>query len=105
MPERKNPSETLERLRSRILDGPGQLEGALRRRAFHNDFATLPTPIGVYVDKVHRHAYEVTDDDTEGLRQAGLSEDQIFELTVAAALGAGLSRFERAQAARSKSYQ
>jgi alkylhydroperoxidase family enzyme len=52
--------------------------------------------LACYVDKVARHAYKVTDEDVEALRQAGYSEDQIFEPTVSAALDAGL---ERARAA------
>ena len=36
------------------------------------------------------------DEDVEALRQAGYSEDQIFELTVSAALGAGFRRLKSA---------
>jgi alkylhydroperoxidase family enzyme len=43
---------------------------------------------------VHRHAYRVVDADVEALRDAGWSEEAIFELTIAAALGAGLRRLE-----------
>ena len=39
-----------------------------------------------YLDKVRSGAYTVTDDDVEALRAAGLSEDEIFEQTVAAAV-------------------
>ena len=53
-----------------------------------------------YVSKVHRHAYEVTDCDVVALRESGLTEDEIFELTVAAAVGAGLRRLDLARAAR-----
>ncbi len=55
----------------------------------------LPAALGAYVDKVARHAYKVTDDDIAALRQAGYSEDAIFEVTLSAALGAGMSRLER----------
>jgi alkylhydroperoxidase family enzyme len=47
-----------------------------------------------YVEKVRRNAYRVTDRDVLELRESGLSEDEIFELTVAAAVGAGLERLE-----------
>jgi alkylhydroperoxidase family enzyme len=43
---------------------------------------------------VRRNAYRVTDRDVLELREGGLSEDEIFELTVAAAVGAGLERLE-----------
>ena len=39
------------------------------------------------------HAYRVTDGDVESLLASGLSEDEIFEATVAAAVTAGLERF------------
>jgi alkylhydroperoxidase family enzyme len=101
VPRRQEPAETLGRLRNRILEGPGQLETSVRRAAFLDDLDSLPDPLAAYVDRVHRHAYEMTDQDTETLREAGLSEDQVFELTVAAAVGAGLVRFDLARAARS----
>jgi alkylhydroperoxidase family enzyme len=47
-----------------------------------------------YVETVRRHAYRVTDVQVEALRDAGLSEDDVFELTVAAAVGAGLARLD-----------
>jgi alkylhydroperoxidase family enzyme len=43
---------------------------------------------------VRRHAYKVTDAQIEALRAADFSEDDIFELTVAAAVGAGLDRLD-----------
>jgi threonine synthase len=56
-----------------------------------------PTPAGFepYLDKVRNRAYSVTDADVEALKAAGHSEDQIFEQTVSAAVGAGLHRLER----------
>src|ERR1700682_1764860 len=46
------------------------------------------------VEKIAERPWTVTDEDFSKLRQAGYSEDQIFELTVAAAAGAGVRRFE-----------
>ena len=40
--------------------------------------------ISPYLDKVRRHAYEVTDEDVQALKDAGHSEDEIFERTVSA---------------------
>jgi alkylhydroperoxidase family enzyme len=77
-----------------VLLGPGSLPAELRQAAARN--CGLPPRAAAYVEKVARHAYKVTDEDMEALRQAGYSEDQIYELTVSAALGAGL---ERARAA------
>jgi alkylhydroperoxidase family enzyme len=50
-----------------------------------------------YLAKVHEHAYTVTDEDLAALKAAGLSEDEIFEQTVAAAISEGLRRFDAAQ--------
>ncbi len=51
-----------------------------------------PPEFATYLDKVRRHAYEVTDQDVEELKGAGYSEDDIFEHTVSAATAAGLER-------------
>jgi alkylhydroperoxidase family enzyme len=59
----------------------------------------LPPEIASYIDKIARHAYKVTDADIKNLRDAGYSEDAIFELTLCAALGAGMARLERGMAA------
>jgi hypothetical protein len=55
----------------------------------------IPTSLQVFLEKVVRYAYKVTDDDIQGLSQAGYSEEAIFEITVSAALGAGIGRLER----------
>ena len=49
-----------------------------------------------YLKKVHERAYEVTDEDVEALRAAGVSEDEIFEQTVGAAIVEGLRRHDAA---------
>lgn len=52
----------------------------------------VPPDLAPYLEKVARCAYKVTDEDVQSLREAGYTEDQIFEATVCAALGAGLTR-------------
>ncbi len=87
-----------------VLNGPGQSESQLRqavaqRVAAHcgrisaNDLL-LPEVLEIYVDKIALHAYRVTDEDLDALRAAGYSEDVIFELTISAALSAGIIRLE-----------
>ncbi len=61
--------------------------------------ADVPAELVPLVDQIAQHAYEVTDADVEALKQAGYSEQAIFEITASAALGAGLSRLERGLAA------
>lgn len=80
-----------------VLDSPGETPAELRRAALQH--ATIPGPLAGYVDKVRRHAYRVTDADVAALQQAGHSDDSLFEVTVAAAVGAALYRLERGLAA------
>ncbi|HWX09118.1 MAG TPA: carboxymuconolactone decarboxylase family protein [Gaiellaceae bacterium] len=54
----------------------------------------MPAAATDYTNTIRRGAYLVTDAQVEALRAAGLSEDEIFELTVSAAVGAGLERLE-----------
>ena len=53
-----------------------------------------PPDFAAYLDKVRAHAYKVTDAEVEALKAAGHSEDEIFELTVSAAVGASLDRLD-----------
>jgi alkylhydroperoxidase family enzyme len=56
-----------------------------------------PAPsLAPYLEKVRANAYKVTDADVEQLRAAGLTEDEIFEQTVAAAISEGLRRLDKA---------
>jgi alkylhydroperoxidase family enzyme len=59
----------------------------------------MPHVLATYVDKIALHAYKVTDEDIKALRHAGYSEDAIFEVTLSAALGAGMARLDRGMAA------
>lgn len=68
-----------------LLRGPGQLSPTTRQALALG--TEVPEPLGAYAQKLRRHAYRVTDDDILALRRAGFSEDQIFEATLAVALG------------------
>jgi alkylhydroperoxidase family enzyme len=50
----------------------------------------VPLAASVYVEKVRGDARAVTDRDVARLRAAGMSEDEIFELTVSVAVDVGL---------------
>jgi hypothetical protein len=82
---------------ARILEGEGSATHAQRRAAFDN--AGLGKPLRTLIDKIARHAYKVTDDDIAGVRASGVSEDQIFELAVCAAIGEATRRYDTALAA------
>jgi alkylhydroperoxidase family enzyme len=100
-------AEALERVRRAILETPGDLDPALRQAAtaYAAELAVggqpsgLPDELVPYVEKVARHAYKVVDADIDRLREAGYSEDAIFELTLATALGAAQARLDRGLAA------
>jgi len=99
-----------EALRHGLMTGPGHTSSELRRavearsgllsgRPAAASLPELPPRVAAYVEKIARHAYRVTDEDIEGLRRDGYSEDAVFEITLSAALGAGLARLERGMAA------
>jgi hypothetical protein len=62
--------------------------------------ATAPPPdeLASYLTKVRERAYTVTDDDVAAQKER-VDEDVIFEQTVAAAIGEGLRRLDRAHEA------
>jgi alkylhydroperoxidase family enzyme len=66
----------------------------LREAAGPDD--SVPEAARAYVDTVRSNASLVTDADVEELKAAGYDEDRIFELTVAAAVAAGLERRDAA---------
>jgi alkylhydroperoxidase family enzyme len=84
-------------LASRILEGDGKASSSERRAAFNN--SGLAESAGRLVDKVARHAYRVTDEDIAAARDSGLSEDQIFESVVCAAVGQATRQYDTALAA------
>jgi alkylhydroperoxidase family enzyme len=82
----------MRRLVDAVLAGPGTLDPTIRRAVAEG--ADVPEALRGYLDKVAQHAYKVTDEDVEALREAGYSEDQIFEATLSCALGACQRRLE-----------
>ena len=85
-----------------MLGGFGTTPEALRRAVLERAAGTrdgVPPELTTYVDTVARHAYKVTDQDVAALQAAGHSDDGIFEITVAAAVGAAMHRLERGMAA------
>jgi hypothetical protein len=90
-----------------VLRSPGHVDPAHRQEAFARagchagspdpGSSLLDEPLRAYVDQVALQAGAVTDADIAALLDQGLSEDGIFELTVAAALGAGRARLQRAR--------
>ena len=88
---------TQKALVKRILEGDGKASPSERRAAFNN--TGLANPLGTLVDKVAKHAYRVTDEDITAAKVSGLTEDQVFEIVVCAAVGQATRQYETAFAA------
>jgi hypothetical protein len=93
----RGPRFYLDELRHAVLDSRGVTDPALRK-AVASGSEGLPSDLAPVIDTIRRHAYKITDEDLAKLKAAGRSEDEIFELTCAAALGVSLYRCERALA-------
>lgn len=91
-----SPGATSEALRRAVAARSAALGG---RPTAGADSVEIPPALAPYLDKVARHAYQVTDEDLAAVARAGYSEDAVFEVTLAAAVGAGLARLERGLAA------
>ena len=87
----KDPHASLrDRVLKRVLDGAGESDPAIRR-AVAEGGGRVPADLKPLVEKIHRHAYKVTDEDIARV-QTKYSEDQLFEIVVSAALGASRQR-------------
>jgi alkylhydroperoxidase family enzyme len=103
-----NITWNIQRLFDAVLLTSGETDSRFRR-TIEEQLAEMSMRVGemmkeiapdlAYVNKVVLHAYKVTDEDIEALRQVGYSEDAIFEITLSAAIGAGRVRLERGLAA------
>lgn len=95
---KKKFPQMVEALTRRTLDGPGEVEAELRREVAEYTVDLTPGKTAIprnllpYVSKVAMHSYKVTDVDINQLKAAGYREDELYELTICAALGAGLAR-------------
>ncbi|HEX2179821.1 MAG TPA: hypothetical protein VHL54_09955 [Actinomycetota bacterium] len=76
----------LEALRRSILDTRGSLPTEIRRRIY--DAEPVDQPLSDYAARVRTESTSLTEADIESLKVQGCTEDEIFEATLAAALGA-----------------
>lgn len=79
---------------SRILEGPGRAAQSDRRAAFGN--AEQREPLHTLIDKVAHRPTQVTNEDIAAVKASGLTEDQIFELVVCAAVGQASRQYDTA---------
>ena len=80
----------------RALEGPGHASNAQRRAAFDN--VGVAEPSRALIAKVTQNAWKVTDEDFAAAK-ATVSEDELFDLTVCAALGQATRQIDAALAA------
>jgi hypothetical protein len=78
-----------DRVLQTVLQGVGESDVSIRRAVAEG--ASVPADLRVLIDKIHNHAYQVTDEDVATL-QAKYGDDRMFEIIVAAALGASRRR-------------
>ncbi|GCE21045.1 hypothetical protein [Dictyobacter kobayashii] len=74
-----------------------QVKAYARRLSLDAGAAPLDVPaeLVAYVRKVTFHAYKVLDEDISCLREAGYSDDALFEITLSVAMGTAQARLER----------
>lgn len=89
--------DELSALTRSVLDGPGHTAPERRRAAAEG--ALDDSPLGRYLAKVRTGAYRITGDEVDALRAAGHADDELFELTIAAALGVSRAQLEKGLAA------
>jgi len=99
----------IQRLSDAVLTYPGDTQPSIRHTVEELSAGLggrptaktdqVPSELANSVKKVALHAYKTTDEDIAALQKAGYSEDAIFEITLSAALGAGMARLERGRAA------
>jgi hypothetical protein len=98
---RKDPTDrhrpAVEALGTAVLESMGVLPAPVRRAAAER--SEVPELFVDYVRMIHDHAYRITDRTVANLKEAGASEDALFEVTVAAAYGASRRRLEAGLAA------
>lgn len=98
-------AQTVLDINESVTTGPGETDAALRAAItqYASDLTldqttrpeAIPDELLPYMNKVIRHAYKTTDADVEHLKRQGYTEDQLFELTISAAFGAGNARYQK----------
>ena len=90
-------SKQLKALIARVLAGAGTASQSERQAAFEN--IGLAEPLKALIQKVATQATAVTDRDIATARASGLTEDQIFEIVICAAVGQSTRQYDSARAA------
>jgi hypothetical protein len=95
----------VEKVIASLLESAGATELSLRRAVFERvrtGNGGMPQDLTVLVGKIAERPWTVTDSDILQARDAGYSEDQIYELVLAAAAGGGVRRLDAGLRAMAK---
>lgn len=98
---RANVANAVAYLIARVVRGPGRTAPPERSAAFEGRSTGV---LGTYLDRVRYAPTTITDQEVKALRAAGHDDDTLFELTVAAALGAASERLAAAAAALDEAF-
>jgi alkylhydroperoxidase family enzyme len=88
----------VQSLKDALTAPGGDTAVALRRALLEGRISEAPASLAPYLEKVRLRAWTITDEDVDALKRQGYTEDQIFEVTTTAAIGAALMRMDRAMA-------
>jgi hypothetical protein len=97
MPDEDKKRAAHRALVDRVLNGAGRASAQERARAFRND--GLASPLRALIGKVAASPAQVTDADFAPARASGVSEDQLVELVICAAVGQSARLYEAGLAA------
>jgi hypothetical protein len=90
-------SQQRKALIERILSGAGTASQGERQAAFENIGRT--EPLKTIIQKVARQPTAVADRDVAAALACGLTEDQIFEIVICAAVGQSTRQYDSARVA------
>jgi hypothetical protein len=92
VPDEEKKRAAHRALVDRVLNGEGRASAEQRARAFRND--GLSPPLDALMGKVATRPAQVTEADFAAAKASGISEDQLFELVVCAAVGQSARLYE-----------
>jgi alkylhydroperoxidase family enzyme len=93
---------SLQKAVDALLTSPGATQPSLRRLVLERmrsgrmepSAPALPQALAEFLAKLAERPWSILDADFARLRAAGYSDDQLYELTLASSIGAGLRRFD-----------
>ena len=87
MSRAESPEALWHRLKEAVLGPDAATDREQRRRALAGRL-DRPAVLTRLIDKIHQHAYRVTDEDMQAARAAGFSDGELYELIISASVGA-----------------